>query len=138
MSSEELFRKVKDLNLPSGQYALFGSTPLGVRGIRESRDADVIAAGSLYQKLKDTRKWKTKLTPRGTECLINEDGDIEILRDWGPGQWDIGKLISNSEIIDGLPFVLLEEVLRWKKLYGREKDLNDVELIMGYIKNNGK
>jgi len=75
-----LFQKVNDLNLPGGEYALFGSTPLGVRGIRESRDA---------------------------------------------------------EVIDGLSFVLLEEVLKWKKLNGREKDLRDVELIMEYLKNNG-
>lgn len=138
MSNEELFQKVKDLKLPQGRYALFGSTTLAIRGIRASNDADIVVTESLYQELKSIGKWKTKLILKNIECLTNEDGDIEILKSWGPGEWNIEKLIFDAETIDDLPLVSLSDVLRWKKLNGREKDLKDVELITEYIKNNGK
>ena len=43
MSGKDLFQKVKELNLPKGKYALFGSAPMGLRGIRECHDIDIIA-----------------------------------------------------------------------------------------------
>lgn len=137
MSNEGLFQKVKDLNFPQEQYALFGSMPMGVRGIRESHDADIIVTESLFNKLKGGGEWKIRLTLRNTEGLINEDGDVEILKDWGPGGWNVGELIKGAEIIGGLPFVRLGEVLKWKKLIESEKSQKDVELITEYIKNNG-
>jgi hypothetical protein len=138
MSNKELFQKVRDLNFPQGQYALFGSTPMGVRGIRESRDADIIVTGEFFNVLKSSGEWKIKFTIRNTEVLIDEAGDIEILKDWGPGDWNIRELINGSEVIDDLPFVKLEEVLKWKNLLTREKDYKDVELITEHIRNGGK
>ncbi|MDP2856193.1 MAG: hypothetical protein Q8N90_03725 [bacterium] len=52
---------------------------------------------------------------------------------WKPGQWDIKQLIREAEIIDGLPFVKLKYVLKWKKLSGREKDLKDIETIERFL-----
>ncbi len=42
MTNKELFKKVKNLNLPIGDYALFGSAPMGIRGLRECHDIDII------------------------------------------------------------------------------------------------
>ena len=52
---------------------------------------------------------------------------------WGSGEWSVQELIRGAEIIDGLPFVRIEEVLKWKRLNGREKDLKDAELIGRYL-----
>lgn len=60
--------------------------------------------------------------------------EVEVLTEWMPGIWNIEDLIKNADIIDGLAFVKLEEVLRWKKMRGKEKDKKDVEIIEGYLK----
>ena len=119
-ANDVLFEKVKKLKLPSGEYALFGSAPLGVRGLRECRDVDIIVSEDLWDEYKNK---------------FNNDGDIELWKDWAPGQWNIAKLIKEAEIIDDLPFVKLEQVIEWKKLNGREKDLRDVEVAEKYLRD---
>jgi len=42
-------------------------------------------------------------------------------------------LIDDAEIIDGLPFVKLEYVVKYKKQDGREKDLKDIETIEKFL-----
>ena len=69
--------------------------------------------------------------PHGSQYLWNDE--IELYRDWKPGQWDIQKLINDAEIIDGLSFVRLERVIEWKKLSCREKDLKDIEIIERFL-----
>lgn len=132
MDNKELFQKVKELNFPLGQYALFGSGPMAIRGLRENRDADIIAADELFEVCRADTKWRTKRFDDGNEYLVFEE--MELFKNWGPGEWDIGKLIKSSEIIDDLPFVNLENVLKWKKIYGREKDLKDVEIIENFLR----
>ena len=61
-------------------------------------------------------------------------GDIELLNGWGPGLWNVQNIIDKAEIIDGLTFVRLEEVLKWKKMMNREKDKKDVEIIENYLR----
>lgn len=133
MSNQDLFRKVKELNLPFGQYALFGSAPLGIRELRECRDIDLIVTEELWNEFKNKSGWEYKITENGVEHIAK--GDIEIWHDWLPWYQDISKFIKNAEIIDGLPFVRLESIIEWKKKFGREKDLKDVEL-MEWLKLN--
>ena len=42
---------------------------------------------------------------------------------YGSYQPDVQKLIAEAEMIEGVPFVQLEEVRKWKEAFGREKDL---------------
>ena len=43
-------------------------------------------------------------------------------------------VIRNSEIIDGVPFMSLNDLMELKRAMGREKDLKDIELIIEYLK----
>jgi len=129
---KEFLQKLKELNLPKGKYAIFGSGPMGARGLREPGDLDVIVTVSVYNDLKNRSDFKTEKKKSGNEFL-EKDG-IEFYQNWHPGEWDINKLIQEAEIIDGFPFVKLEEVLKWKKLKQRDKDIKDVELIEEYLK----
>jgi hypothetical protein len=63
--------------------------------------------------------------------------NIEVGDVWDYGEYnpDPQLLINDADIIDGVPFVRLEEVLKWKKAYGREKDKMDIKLIEEYLKN---
>lgn len=133
MGNETLFRKVRGMKLPRGRYVLFGSTPLGIRGLKNCRDVDVLLVEDLWEEYRK-KNWEVVTLSHGSECLRN--GDVELWKDWKPGQWNVDQLIEEAEIIDGLPFVKLESVLEWKKLSGREKDLKDIETIEKFFESS--
>ena len=123
---------MKNIGLPAGSYAIFGSGPMAVRGLRDCHDIDLIVTEEVFNEYKNESGWELKDVENGDEVLAN-DG-VEIFNDWGPGEWNVKQLIEDSEIIEGLPFVRLIEVLKWKKLLKREKDLKDIEMIEKYFK----
>lgn len=127
-----LFEELRKLSLASGEYAVFGSGPMWVRGIRESNDIDVIARGKAWEWAKENGNVIIKENSR-LECAQFANGDIEIYHDWYPGQWNINELIETAEIIENIPFVRLESVIEWKKKMGREKDEKDLILIQEYL-----
>jgi len=117
---------LKKLNLPSAEYAIFGSSPLAIHKIRDSEDIDIIVKQKLWDEL-------IKQYPVENEKLIKIKS-IEIYKSWLPWIKDINKLIDDTEIFDNIKFVKLKYVLAWKRAFGREKDKKDVELIEDYIK----
>jgi len=125
--NKELFDKVRALNLPAGEYALFGSAPLGVRNLKECRDVDVIVSSRVFEGFQGMPGWEVKVTDFGSEYM--SFGQIELWKNWYPGAWNIEELIRDAETIAGLPFVRLERVLEWKKLLRREKDISDIATI---------
>lgn len=131
MGNKELFQKIKELDLLAGKYALFGSAPMGIRGLRKCKDIDILVDASVFDEYQVKSGWKLGQTSSGSLNLRKEN--IEMVKDWKPGKWDENKLIRKAKIINGLPFVKLEEVIKWKKLNGRKKDLKDVEIIEKFL-----
>lgn len=129
-SNQNLFQRVKELKLPMGKYALFGSAPLGIRKLKNCRDIDIVVTEDLWDEYKQ-KNWKLRTKPHGSKYLWNKK--IELWKDWQPGQWDIKQLIKEAEIINDLPFVRLERVLEYKKLLGRKKDLADIKIIKKFL-----
>ena len=127
-----LIEKVIKLNFPFGDYALFGSAPMFVRGLREEmHDVDIVVTEKLWQKMQTVPGWKMETASSGDPVLRFEE--LELFGGWAPGEWDVDALIRTADVIDGLPFVTLANVLKWKKAYGREKDLADVKKIEEYL-----
>lgn len=127
-----IVKKVLKLNLPIGKYAVYGSGPMSIRGIRESHDIDLIVTPDLYKDLLISG-WQE--AGSGDKKHLKTD-DIEIFDNW----WDfdnyhpnVEQLINDAEMIEGVAFVKLDEVVKWKKAFGREKDLRDVKLIQKYL-----
>lgn len=132
--NQSLLSKFRELNLSIGEYVIFGSGPLCVRGLKDWTDIDVVVLPEIYDNFKNNVDWQIKIFENsGIEYLIK--GKIEMMKDWWPEQWDIKKLIEGADTIDGLAFVKLEEVLRWKKMMNREKDSKDIEVIENYLKS---
>ena len=71
-----------------------------------------------------------RTAPQGDPVVWLEGGAIEIFGGWLG--WDIDALIDDAKIIDGLPFARLEDVLAFKRSYGRPKDIAHVRLIEDY------
>lgn len=132
MSNDDLFQRVKELKLPTGKYVLFGSAPLGIRGLKNCHDIDVVVTEDLWGEFVVKDGWVLKTGPSGDEYLWNND--IELWRGWKPGEWDISELINEAEIINGLPFVKLDYVVECKKLSAREKDLKDIAIIEKFLR----
>lgn len=123
----ELLNEFQNLDLSDGEYAIFGSGPLAVRGLREAGDLDIVVTDSLYQKLKEKYPEKEK----GTIKL----GKIEIISPQNSIIENPQGIIKRAELIKGLRFVRLEDIIVWKKKMGREKDFKDIKLIEEYFKN---
>lgn len=128
---EKLLQEVRDFvekeNISYNDFAVFGSGPLAVRGLRESRDIDIIVRPNIFEKLGK----KYEIDSRGYIC----HGNIEIAGDWEPWFKDINPLIDTADIINNIRYVKLQYVLEWKKAFNREKDKKDIALIEKYLKN---
>ncbi len=118
--------ELKEFKLPNDKFAIFGSGPMAIRGICENNDIDIIVNKELWNKLK--AKYPKLVNINDIKLTKN----IEIWSNWP--NFDIDKLIRESEIIDGIRFVGLDRVLEWKNLRKREKDLHHIKLIEGYMK----
>ena len=124
-----LLQRLRELDFPSDHYAIFGSGPLLVRGwISEVVDIDLIArepvltlaleaGGPLY------------LEEHDVTVIGIDDGAITIGTSWAYGDFDIEELIDTAELIEGLPCVLLEHVVAFKRAAGRPKDLEHLAII---------
>lgn len=129
LHNEKLFNELRALNLPSDQYVVFGSGPMGIRGMREIHDVDVFVTEELWQTL-----LKTHRSQNGKSLQLT--ANIEAIREWFPGEWNVKKLIAGADIIDGIRFVKLQEVYAWKKQRMAPKDEKDLELLELYFKTN--
>jgi hypothetical protein len=131
--SVDIIKIVKDLNLPSGEFIVFGSGPMAVRGIRPISDVDLFISESLYDDLIDLPNWSKRYWPEGGSYLVS--GCIEADTNWNIGNYTITfkKLLDQADIIQGIPFAPLNEVIKWKRNCGRNKDLEDIKRINEYL-----
>jgi len=133
----DIFEEVKNLNLPLGQYLVLGSGPMAARRIREYKDIDILVTENLYEELVK-QGWKTvEINGVNGKFKVLKNGKFEVdKRLWcGDYKPDIEALIKNAEIINGVPFLQLSELVKFKTALGREKDLKDIELIHNYLQN---
>lgn len=127
--------ELKALNLAKGKFAIFGSGPLAVRGLRENNDIDVLVMRELWDDLAK----KFPITSRANKPDSIYVGHIQILKidynDWQPLIMDSTILITEAENIENFPFVKLEHLLNCKKMMSGEKHIDDVSLIQKFINN---
>ena len=113
---------LRRLDLPRGDYAIFGSGPLMVRGIIDSvNDLDIICRGEAWELAK--RAGELKYLPAYDVHIVEmAGGQITFGTEWGIGDFDIDELIDSADEIAGLPFVRLEYVADYKRIARRPKD----------------
>ena len=123
----KILAQLKKLKLPPAQFAIFGSGPMAARGIRESKDLDIVVKPALWKTL--IKQHPT--VPEKPDCI--RIGDLEIFNGWKPWFEITDELVDTADLIDGVRYVKLDYVIRWKQAMGREKDLNDIKLIEQYL-----
>jgi hypothetical protein len=129
LKDHPLIKQLLAIGLPPEDFVVFGSGPMLARGIKESRDLDVLARGAAWTKA--SAGGTSEAAGGGRKAVI---GDIEIFNDWGPGEWHVDELIDGADVIEGIRFATLENVLKWKRLVGRPKDREHISLIEAYLK----
>ena len=124
-------KRVKELGLPLDQIIIIGSGILDQLGIRQSIDIDVAARSEVLEKLAHDDGWIEKVDKHQRQYLVKCDGSVEV---WDG--WEIdGRVVEYDELLDyaveydGVKFVNLDFLRRWKNWRGREKDIQDVRLI---------
>jgi len=131
-----LFDQLRQLRLPPGSYAVFGSGPLAIRGlIPACNDLDILCKPDV---------WDIVSRDGVTECLADYDVTVASLCDsaltfgmqWGIGDFNVIELIDTAEMIDSLPFVRLEHVVRYKTIRSSEKDLQHLRALRRCQGNN--
>ncbi|MEK7498074.1 MAG: hypothetical protein AAB656_04100 [Patescibacteria group bacterium] len=130
----KIFERVKKFNLPKGKYAIFGSALLDVWGLRSASDLDIIVTPELFEQLKN-KGWEEK-QGNGFIILTKEDANVTTVQNKptdGNYNPDRLQLIREATVINGIPFVRVEEVIACKTAYNRPKDLRDIKLLKDYL-----
>jgi len=109
---------------------------MAAHGIRTTRDIDILVTTDLYEKLKE-EGWKVQHWDSGAEYLAQGIFEVDDSWNYEPYNPTPEDIIKIAEIIDGIPFAPLEEVLKWKKAFGREKDRAHISLLEDYLSNTG-
>ena len=137
--SETFADKVKALNLPLDQIIVIGSGILDQLGIRPASDIDLAASSDLMKKLsEESGDWLKKFDDNQRFYFVKDDGSAEV---WDGWEFD-GQAVSYDGLLDyvveydGVRFVNLEFLSRWKKWRSLEKDTQDVKLIDEWRVNN--
>ncbi|MBI5345586.1 MAG: hypothetical protein HZB76_00350 [Chlamydiae bacterium] len=127
---ENFLLKLKELdrlNLSKKDYAITGSGPLAIRNLREANDVDILVTKAYFNEL------SKKYPPYDAKHI--KIGNIEIWGDFINLTPKMEMVIKHSEIIEGYPFVTLQDTLSWKRFLNREKDQKDILMILAYIDN---
>ncbi|MFI7145117.1 hypothetical protein ACIBO2_09395 [Nonomuraea sp. NPDC050022] len=124
-----LFAELARLDLPLGEYVVCGSAALYVRGLRARMgDLDILARGPAWAKVL-TLGVPPTVALSGHGLVVNHPrAAIEFVDRWTPG-WPTEYLIASADLIDGIPFMRLGDVLAWKQRARRPKDLPDIAAV---------
>ncbi|WP_460066190.1 hypothetical protein [Streptomyces sp. YKOK-I1] len=126
--ADGLFATLAALRLPRGEYVVCGSAALYVRGLRARMgDLDVLARGAAWERALALGAPGPTVSGYGLR-VVHPTAAIEIMDRWTPG-WSTDRLIDDADVIDGVPFMRLGDVLRWKLAADRPKDRADIAAI---------
>jgi hypothetical protein len=131
-----IIERVKELNFPPRQYVIIGSGPMDVLGIRPAHDIDIAVMPELFKTLRASGEWKEE--ERYGKIFLMRDGGLDINPElsWADYPTTTAEAIASAFVIDGISFMNLEELKRFKTALGREKDKADVTLIEAYQQKN--
>lgn len=131
--------RVKELGLPLEQVVVIGSGILDQLGIRQAADVDVAVSQEVLDNIADDEGWTEKIDKNQRRYFLKQDRSAEAWDGWEIDGRIVGydELLENAVEYDGVKFVSLDFLRRWKNWRRREKDIQDVKLIDEWRKKNG-
>jgi hypothetical protein len=131
----DIFSELKKLNFPQEKYLVIGGAALAGRNLKQTRDLDILVEKDFLEELRKDSNWKyhPRVIPTEEAGLVNDEGTVELYPTVGSIDLKFQDMKTREEIIEGIPFADLRDILLIKKSYAREKDLKDAELIERYL-----
>lgn len=135
MNTKEELQKI---GLHQDNSVVIGSGILKALNIRESHDIDVTVSEYYYERLSSYTRFK-KAENHGREVLVDDLFEVGTSWEVLDKIWKVNDLLDQSVIIDGVRYITLEFLLAVKRSWlsdydVRQKDIDDVKLIEGYLK----
>lgn len=135
---QSLVALVTELDLDRRDFVIFGSGPLLAHGLRQRiRDLDIVARGKVWRR---ACQYGIPAVGEinGAPIALFCDGQIQFSQGWVSEDWDADDLIDRAEIIQGLPFAQLTDVLAYKQKLRRPKDLPDIEGLLDLMRRQAE
>jgi hypothetical protein len=132
-----IISKVKELGLPIGEYVVVGSGILDALGLRPANDIDIVVLPELHAQMRRSGDWEEE-ERYGKIFLKREGVDVITQLDWSEYPTTTSEAIRSATLIDGIPFMNLVELRRFKTALGREKDSADIALIDAWMAGRGE
>jgi len=135
-----IFKKLKELNFPVGEYVLVGSGPLAARELREASDLDIAVTDKFWQELLNSGDYKIEERYGRLFLAENNSDDLDIIKqlDWEAYPTTTEEAIASADIINGFPFLSIAETIKFKTALGREKDFRDIKMLEDFLASGGK
>ncbi len=131
----DILKKLKELNLPFGEYVVVDSGALAARGLREANDVDIVVTRKLFSVLRASGKYQ-EVEKHGMVFLQSSDVEIIPQLDWDDYLTTVEEAIKTADIINGFPFLNISETIKFKTALGREKDFKDIEILQKFLSEN--
>jgi len=130
----DIFKKLKELNFPIGEYVLVGSGPLAARELREASDLDIAVTDKLWQQFLASGDYKIEKRYGRLFLAENNSDDLDIIKqlDWEAYPTTVEDAIAGADIINSFPFLSITETIKFKTALGREKDFRDIKMLEDY------
>ena len=114
-----LTKRLKELPFPTSEYWVVAGGAMVLHGFRaQTRDIDLGCSTLLADRL-EQEGYPVSLCEDGSRKISYAD-DVEIFENW---------LEDRVELVDGVPVVSVDGLIRMKQKLGREKDLADIAQI---------
>lgn len=134
ISGNKLIRRLVkltiELDLDPRDFVIFGSAPLLAHGLRRRiHDLDIVARGTTWRH---ASRHGCPATGKinGAPMALFWGGLIQFSPSWISKDWDPDDLIDRADVIEGLPFAQLTDVLAYKQKLCRPKDRPDIEALL--------
>ena len=137
MNKAEIISEIKKLDLPLGSYVVISGTSLAMRGIRNTRDIDMLVLPKIIQEFRK-KGFKERIEKDGMIFLVKDKFEVGSKLKTTGYHANTGEIIKNSEIINGIPCSKLNYEIKFKTAWAREKDFIDIKLIEEYLKKHAK
>lgn len=122
-----------EFGLDRDDFVLFGSAPLLAYGLREDiRDLDVVARGHAWQRV-SARGIRGVGAVSGDPVAQFWGGRIQFSHGWISPAWNPDELIDSADVIEGLRFARLTDVLAYKQILRRPNDIVDIQRILTIV-----
>lgn len=140
MKKETLISIIKSLNLPEGRYIVAGSASIAIHDLKDAHDIDIVVSPEVFDAYKSRGFEEIHYTypdKVGQSYLkkVIEGQEVELYLDVNCKDFNptLEELLSRKQVYEGINFIAVEDLLRFKLQYGRPKDQFDIDLIKKFF-----